>query len=352
MEFFKGQDVLTAGPCIGEASGDGVCTRAPMQTVKRFLRSKYLSFALLAGGSLLSMPLPAQSLPDNFFPESVAVSASGRIFVGSNTDSRVVEIPAGGTISQPFVPAGANGLMSVQGLLADDMRGLLWACTADLGVSNTPKGPSALLAFHLDKGSDAGRWPLPDDGFCNDIALGPNGSLLITDTTHDRIFRFDVKEKSISTWIKHPILGGQPFNGNGIAVDRANVFVSTFADGRLIRVPVKSDGSAGNPIELVLPRPLKGGDAIRVAGPDRLFIFENGLPDGGGQVTLAQIEGDRATLVPITSAVNEPTSGAIAGNRLLVVESQFAKLYGAKKGTKPDAFSIHSLSLDAALLGF
>lgn len=308
---------------------------------------KYLSIALLVIGQFLSSPLLAQSLPDNFFPESIAVSSNGRVFVGSNTDSSIVEIPAGATSVKPFIASGANGLMSVQGLLADDTRGILWACTADLGVSSTPKGPSALLGFHIENGSDAGRWHLPDNGFCNDLTFGSDGNLLITDTTHDRILSFDLTEKRLYTWIQHPALGGQLFNGNGIAVERNNVYVSTFSDGRLLRIPVKSDGSAGEPVVISLPRPLKGGDAIRTVGPNRLIIFENGLPEGRGQVTLALIENNQAVLIPITSTIHEPTSGVLAGDDLMIVESQFAKLYGAKKGTLPNTFSIPSIKLHA-----
>lgn len=319
-----------------------------MQPTKPISGPKYVCVALLVAiGQFLSMPVFAQALPDSFFPESIAASSSGRIFVGSSTESRIVEIQVGANTSTPFVSSGANGLMSVQGLLADDTRGILWACTANLGVSSTPQEPSALLAFHIDSGSNAGRWPLPDEGFCNDLTFGLNENLLITDTTHDRIFSFDLKEKRISTWIQHPTLGGQPLNGNGIAVDRTNVFVSTFADGRLLRIPVKSDGSAGEPVVISLPRPLQGGDAIRTVGPDRLVIFESGLPQGRGQVTLALLENDRAILVPITSSIDEPTSGILLGNRLLIVESQFAKLFGAQKGKKPGAFSIRSIAWDS-----
>lgn len=308
---------------------------------------KYVCAALFAVGQVSSASLFAQALPDGFFPESIAATSSGRVFVGSHTESRIVEIPAGAGAWKPFVASGANGLMSVQGLLADDARGILWVCTADLGVSGTAKEPSALLAFRIENGDDAGRWPLPDGGFCNDLAFASNRNLLITDTTHDRIFSFDLDEKRMSTWIRHPMLGGQPFNGNGIAVDCGNVFVSTFADGRLLRIPVESDGSAGEPVVVSLPRPLKGGDAIRAIGQDRLVIFENGLPQGGGQVTLALIENDRAILAPVTSALDEPTSGIVLGNRLLIVESQFARLYGGRKGAKPGSFSIHSVALDA-----
>lgn len=295
-----------------------------------------------------ALPLQAQTLPDRFFPESIAAAADGRLFVGSHTQSRIVQVAPGATVAQPFVAEGANGLMSVQGLLADDARGLLWACTADLGASPAPKGPSALLAFELDSGAAAGRWPLPDGGFCNDIAFGPSGQLLITDTTQPRILGFDPQARRLFTWLAHPLLGGQPFNGNGITVDRDNVFVSTFADGRLLRIPVGQDGRPGTPAAVALPRPLRGGDALRTVGPDRILVFENGLPQGGGQVTLALIEDDRAMLAPVASGIDEPTSGVLRGGRLLVVGSQFARLYGQRHGEAAAPFAL--LSLDVAAM--
>lgn len=301
--------------------------------------------ALMAALALLVGPARAQALPEGFFPESIAAAADGRLFVGSSTQSRIVQVVPGAGEAQPFAAAGANGLMSVQGLLADDARGLLWACTADLGKSATPKGPSALLAFHLDSGRDAGRWPLPDDGFCNDIAFGPAGQLLITDTTRPRLLGFDPQQGRLSTWLAHPLLGGQAFNGNGIAVDRTNVYVSTFADGRLLRIPIGADGRPGTPVELALPRPLRGGDALRVVGPDRLLVFENGLPAGGGQVSLALIDNDKAMLASVASDIAEPTSGLLLGRRLVVVASQFGALYGSRRGQAPAPFGLHQLSL-------
>lgn len=287
----------------------------------------------------------AQSLPDDFFPESIAVADGGALFLGSSVEGTIVRIPAGGQAAVPFIPAGSNGLMSVQGLLVDDASRTLWACTADLGVAKTAKGESALLAFDLATGQPTGRWPLTGGGFCNDIAVAADGALLITDTVKPRILRFDHTVRRLSVWLEHPLLGGQPFNGNGIALDGSNVFVSTFADGRLLRVPVLADGEAGTPVVIGLPRPLSGGDALRRAGPGQFLVFENGLPAGGGQVTLMLVERDRAVLMPVASDIAEPVSGLVRDDQVVVVESQFGKLFGAAKGQVTRPFRLRTLPL-------
>lgn len=312
-----------------------------------FGRMKVLTWVSISMSVILwSSPTTAQSLPDDYYPESVTVAADGSLYVGSAVEGSIVRVSPGQQSAEPFVEPGANGLMSVQGLLADDTSQNIWVCTADLGVAKTTKSESALLAFDLVSGQAKGRWPLPGGGFCNDIALAADGALLITDTTNPRVLSFDTRRRRFEVWIEHPLLGGAAFNGNGIAVDGKSVFISTFGDGRLIRIPIEGNGRAGTPAALQLPRPLDGGDALRVLAPGRLIVFENGLSKGGGgSVTLIHIHGKTASLSVLASGIAEPTSGVVHDGRLHVAESQFGKLFGAAKGQPAKPFRIVGLEL-------
>ncbi|WP_143177504.1 hypothetical protein [Cystobacter ferrugineus] len=304
-----------------------------------FLRVLTASLLLVAPG-VLGAPAGRVALPDRFFPEGIAAAADGTLYVGSATGSTIVRVRPGASAAEPFIPAGANGLMSVQGLLVDD--GVLWACTGDLGVARTPVNPSALLAFDRASGASRGRWELPGGGYCNDLVRDAAGRLYVTDTPNPRILRFDPKTSRFEEWVRHPLLGGAPANGNGVALepDGRALYLNTFADGRLIRVPIQADGRPGSPEVLVLPRPLVGADALRSIGPGRLLVFENGLPAGGGRVTRITVEGSRATLETLVESKAEPTSGVVVDGRVLYVESQFARLFGARKGEAPERFQI------------
>jgi sugar lactone lactonase YvrE len=287
----------------------------------------------------------AQRLPDGFFPESIAASRDGTLFVGSAVESTIVKVPPGADAALPFVAAGTGGLMSVQGLFADDDGGRLYVCTGDLSVARTPKQPSALLAFDLDSGALQGRWELPGGGFCNDIARSPDGLFYISDTANPRILRFDPRAGQLTVWAEHPLLGGAPYNGNGIAVDDKAVYLTTFADGRLLQTPVADDGEAGTPTQIALPRALAGADALRLLSPDRLIVFENDIPGGHGRVSLVDLAGPEPRLKTFAEGLAEPVSGVVRNGQLFVVESQFRKLFGPEKGAAPAPFQITSIAL-------
>lgn len=287
----------------------------------------------------------AQRLPDGFFPESLAMAKDGSLFAGSATLSSIVRVAPGAVMAVPFVPAGSGGMMSVQGLLVDDASGRLFACSADLGVAKTAKTSSALLAFDLADGRLRGRWTLPGGGFCNDIARGPDRHLYISDTASSRVLKFDVTSSRLSVWTSHPALGGAQFNGNGIAFDGRNLYLSTFSDGRLVRVPMQKNGRAGTPLALALPRPLAGADALRTIAPGRLLAFENDIAGGNGRLTLIDIADGEPRLSTFAEGLAEPVSGVTGKDKVIVLESQFRKLFGAQKGVAPAPFALRTIAL-------
>jgi DNA-binding beta-propeller fold protein YncE len=286
-----------------------------------------------------------QSLPDGFYPESLAVAADGTLFTGSAVEASIVRIRPGAATAEPFIPTGTGGLMSVEGLLVDDTTRRLYACTSDLGVAISPKTETALLAFDVMTGAFLHRWPLPEGGFCNDLVRAPDGGLLITDSAKPRLLKFDPASAGLSVWVEDPLLGGAQLNGNGIAIDDNNVYVDTFSDGRLIRVPMLVDGHPGTPQLITLPRPLAGADALRSLSPGYLMAFENDIPGGNGRVTIIALHGDIATLQPVAEGLAEPVSGLVTADKVLIVESQFRKLLGADKGHVSDTFRLRTIGL-------
>lgn len=287
----------------------------------------------------------AQRLPDGFFPESLAIAQDGTLYAGSATRSAIVRVAPGAATSTPFVKPGAGGLMSVQGLLADEGSKRLFACSADLGVAMSPKVASALLAFDLKSGKLRGRWELPGGGLCNDVARGVDRQLYVSDSANARILRLDLRSSTWSPWIEHPLLGGAQFNGNGITLDSGYVYLSTFSDGRLLRVPILPNGKAGEPVQLKLPRPLAGADALRTLAPGRLLAFENDIADGNGRVTIIDTSTMEPKLITVAEALAEPVSGVVRNNKVIVVESQFRKLFGPMKGIPPSPFHLRTVAL-------
>ena len=113
---------------------------------------------------------------DNFFPESIAATPAGALFVGSVVTGEILRFRPGSATAETLVPAGVNA--GTVGVFADTRRGVLWACAVDL----TFQTPTALRAFDLRTGALRANYQLPDRGVCTDIALA-HGDVYITDTT-------------------------------------------------------------------------------------------------------------------------------------------------------------------------
>lgn len=305
---------------------------------------RHLSIPDAAVGELNSDPVSLASFPSDFFPESVALSAGGTFFVGSAKRGEIVQVRPGG---EPEVWAQDPALMSVQGMFVDEPGHRLYVCTADLGVSLKSGQPSALLAFDLRSKARMGLWPLPPASVCNDMVDDGRGGLLVTNTTQPHVLRFSRKDERLEVWFEDPRLGSASFNGNGIARDHASgdVFINTFAEGKLFRIKVNADGAAVDMAQIALPRALDGADGMRLISPQELLIFENGLIGGVGGVTRAIVQGDQATLESILVSDAQPTSGVYTGAHIVYLASQFNFLFGAGAGSPAPASALRRLNV-------
>ena len=298
--------------------------------IRRPLLLAALTLACAARAAPVVLPLP----PD-WYPESLAAGPDGSFYVGSWRQGAVARVrPADGRVDTLVAP-GADGLGNAQGVLVDARRGALWVCSGNIGFTTVPVGESALLRFDLATGAPRARYPLPDAGYCNDLAEDDRGRLYVTDSLHPRILQWEDGATALTVWKEDDRLADRPVMGafralNGIAVDGSSVVVSVIAAVPwLLRVPVGADGAPGQVERLQAPRTLRNVDAIRAWKPGRLVLFEsNAFGDGpcGGQVTLVRIEGDRLALRTIVRGLNDPSSGLVAGGRAWFIESKYALL--------------------------
>jgi hypothetical protein len=295
--------------------------------------------ALAAAALFAAAPAPAAPtvlpLPADWYPESLAAGPDGRFYVGSWRQGAIARVdPATGTVATLVTP-GAGGLGNVQGVLVDAARGALWACSGDIGFTTVPVTPSALKRFDLATGAPQASFPLPDAGYCNDLAQDARGNVYVTDSLHPRVLRLAPGGRALATWKEDAQLADRSVFGefkalNGIAIDGDDVVVSVLAATTgLLRIPVAADGSAGAVTRLEAPRELRNVDAIRAWKPGRLVLFESnafGAAPYGGQVTLARIEGDRLALRTIVAGLNDPSSGLVDRGRVWFIESKYGLL--------------------------
>ncbi len=186
--------------------------------------------------------------PERFFPEGVTVDKNGTFYIGSMDEGRIFKASAGATEAEPFIEAGANGLVSVLGLYADDASGTLWACSSDAGNAQlSGSAPVALKAFDLATGEAKGSYEFPDGGFCNDITIDANGNVYASDSWSPRILRLPAGGDVLEEWVNDPVLGEEMWSLNGLDVDQGSgtLYLVNIATGQLFSIAITEDGSAG-----------------------------------------------------------------------------------------------------------
>jgi streptogramin lyase len=285
-------------------------------------------------GSAVAMAAPATlPLPFDWYPESVAAGPDGSFYVGSWRQGAVARLRSGAQRAETLVQPGANGLANGQGVLVDAKRDALWVCSGNIGFTTVPTTPSALKRYSLASGASQASYPMPDDGYCNDLAQDRDGNLYVTDSSHPRVLRLAPGARALTVWKEDALLAGTgPYRGlNGIAIDgNREVYVSLVsAVSHLLRITLGADGSAGPVARVEAPRELKNVDAIRAWKPGRLVLFEsNAFGSGpyGGQITVARIEGDRLALRTVVAGLNDPSSGVVVGHRVYFIESKYPLL--------------------------
>ncbi|UXY14962.1 hypothetical protein N8I74_16820 [Chitiniphilus purpureus] len=293
---------------------------------------------LLAGWLTSAATLAAANahmLPPDWYPESVAAARDGTLYVGSWRQGAVVRIrPDGAT--RVLVPPGRGGLANTQGIAVDEARHTLWVCSGNLGLTTVPATPSALKRYDLATGQAQASYPLPDDGYCNDLVVDGAGTVYLTDSYHPRVLRLRPNDSAPAVWLERPALladsprlemNGKRFTFNGIALDGDRLYLSAVAAVPwLWRIDIGQDGQAGPSTRLQMPRPLRNADALRMLGPGRLLVFEsNAFGDrrNEGVITELRLDGSQATLHTLVQGLDAPSSGTYARGRLWFIESKY-----------------------------
>jgi sugar lactone lactonase YvrE len=293
--------------------------------------------ALAAGASA---PLQTLALPADWYPESLATGPDGSFYVGSWHQGAVARVRPDGSAPEILVTPGSNGLANAQGILVDAAHQLLWVCSGNWGYTSVPSTPSALKSYDLVSGAPRASYAMPDKGYCNDLVQDSHGTLYVTDSFHPRVLRLLPGAAALSIWKEDPAMGvgNDGLYLNGIALDgdkRLYVSLLTAVPYVLrVDVDVEDNGAAGAVSRIEMPRVLKNADAIRIYAPNRMAIFESNAfgktGPYGGQISIARINGNSASLDTIVNGLNDPSSGIIVGNRVYFTESKYGLLFAHK----------------------
>src|SRR5258707_11121488 len=174
----------------------------PMQSHKSSCRlgpplGRWVAAVSIAGCLIGSNAFPAPSIDlpgDRVFPENITSTRDGTLYVGSLGSGGIIRIKPGAAKAELWIKHGAFGSRSIFGVLADERSNTLWACSNDMSalgvvIASTENG-SVLKGFDLKTGQGKVSAKLPGDHtFCNDIAIGPDGSAFVTNTAAPEILR-------------------------------------------------------------------------------------------------------------------------------------------------------------------
>lgn len=258
---------------------------------------------------------------DRFFPEGITVAADGAFYVGSMEQGLIVRVPPGAREAEPFIRAGANGLISVLGLYVDHSRNLLWACSSDYGnVKLSGTAAVGVKAFDLRSGAARGSYDFPGGGFANDLTIDARGNLYVTDSWSPRILRLAAGGLALETWINDPQLGIEQWSLNGIDFDedREAIYTVNQRTGELFRIVIEPDGSAGTVTLISTSRPLRRPDGLKVIGRDTLATAEG----GAGGIAIIRVDGNRAEVQTVSEGLDNVTTFAVYQGSAWLVEGQ------------------------------
>ena len=299
------------------------------------IRASLGSLGLVAatGAALAAAPAEIVIPGEKLATESLTSSRDGTVYIGSIGQGAIFRTRPGAATAEPFIAPQTNGIGSVFGVFADDKSNTLYACsgTANFGPPQAgapPPPPSALHAFDLKSGAPKGKWQMPTMGaFCNDIAVGRDGTAYATDTQNMQVAQLKPGAQSLVVWAGADGAFG-PSGGvlDGIAVLGDTVLVNALRTNKIFAAPIGKDGKAGKVTEVKLDGALEGPDGMRSFGKRALLVAQGG---GGGK--LGKIDLNAALTEGKVTVLKQgfpdgPVAVTVVGQNAYVLEGQLAAL--------------------------
>jgi sugar lactone lactonase YvrE len=233
-------------------------------------------------------------------PEGVAVDKRGDVFVSLAPLGQIRKIDRDGneTTLATVVPAGSGfGPLG----LAVDAPGNLYVAVATFN-------PATSGVYKIARDGSFER--LPGTGaiaFPNGVTLDKRGNIYVTDTILGAVWRVPASGEPAELWFQSPLLLGDgsfgfgvPLGANGIAFRHNELVVGNTEFGRLVRIEIEPDGSAG---------------AFSVLAEEEALVAVDGIAfDVHGNVWAAVI--GQSTIVSVSPTTGDVTTVATADDGL------------------------------------
>jgi len=173
-------------------------------------------------------------------------------------------------------------------------------------------GQTALRSFDLKSGAVKGTYPFPPNSrICNDIAVSADGTAYASESYGGRVHRLKPGATRLEVWASDSAL--EVIDGLAFLAD-GSLYVNNFTTGRLFRIPVSADGTAGAIVPIGTSMPLVRPDGLRTAGPQKLIQAEQ-----QGRLTELTINGNRAEVRVLREGLTRAAGVTIVGDSALVL---------------------------------
>ena len=296
----------------------------------------------MMAGSTMAAPQTITFPDSNIFPESITALPDGTVILGGMLQPWIYRAKPGAATATRWIDLRGVG-SAAWGVLADGKTNTLYACTVafPLPAKITPpvkERHSSLRAFDLTTGAPKGAWALQGaTNACNDITVGPDGSVYVSDLANGEIQRLKKGATALEVWLKTPELA----NIDGIVFNGPTLYVSNVSTSKIYRIPVNADGSGGKPVEVTLSQPIAGPDGVRALN-GKLYVAEN----RSNRVSELTLKGDTATVRVLKDGYQTATGVAPAGDTVWVGESKQNYWRDPKlANTDPNPFKVYPLPL-------
>ena len=266
-----------------------------------------------------------------FVPEGIEYDrANNRFLTGSLADGSIFEIGLDGSVTAFITDPG---LVSSVGIEADEARDRLLVTNSNAAVFGMPLGnpdgpPQAQLGVYslttgerlamvdLDAELNAG-----DDAafFANDVAVADDGTVFITDTRQNVVYRVDM-DYNAGVHYAFDAIEGLALNGIEWHPD-GYLIIADLGNGRFYKLAT----AAGSDADMIaVPEALAGADGLVWRADGTLAVVQNS-PDDGRVTLLASDDGWlTASIAGVSTHAGQATTGAAVGSEIFSVQPHFA----------------------------
>ncbi|AVT14240.1 superoxide dismutase family protein [Paracidovorax avenae] len=256
----------------------------------------------------------------NAYPEGIAVDPrTGIAYVGSSTEGHLYRIARGTQKAERFQLGGSPGRQAALGMKVDG-NGRLWVAG---GATDT------VAVVDLQSAATLAVIEGPKDGqaFLNDIALAPQHAY-VTDSFRPVLWRIATAPgapAALEPWLdlRNTPIRYQPnqMNLNGIVAseDGRRLLAVQHATGQLWRIDTATRDVAEVRLE---GGDLRNGDGLVLAGPGDLYVMRNANNELVRVALASDWSSGRIVQRLRDPRLKYPTTAALHGSALLVVNGQ------------------------------